>query len=113
MKTRAKIATILGFIAIVLYGLRESDMKTIGILIGYAAIISAPLLWIIWKYREKLDKTPKGIVALSVPIGLFLWQWLHKVSFAAEIILAFCVGFVAVFLSCTLDEKYFDTLPKK
>jgi hypothetical protein len=113
MKIHAKIATLLGLIVIVLYGLRESDIKTIGILIFYAAIISAPLIWIIWKYRGKLNKTPKGIVALSVPIGLFLWQWLHKVSFAAEIVLAFTIGFIAVFLSFTLDEKFFDALPKK
>ncbi len=114
MKAKAKIASILGSIAVFLYANDKSDIKTVVQYVGYAILITAPLLVLIRKYQAKLDKVfTKGVNALLMVACLFLWRWLHSVSYAAEDILAFVVSFIAIFLSFFLDEKYFDSLPKK
>jgi hypothetical protein len=111
--TKAKIASILGFFAIFLYANNKSDITAVGKYAGYAIIIATPVLMLIWKYQEKLNTIPKEINALLTVICFFLWRWLHSVSYAAEDILAFVVGFIFVFLSFFLDEKYFNSLLKK
>jgi len=114
MKTKAKIASLLGFIVIVLYANDKSDIKTVGKYAGYGFLIVVPLLALIRKYQAKLDKVfTKEINAILMVACLFLWRWLHSVSYAAEDILAFVVGFIVVFLSFFLDEKYFESFPKK
>lgn len=110
MRTKAKIASILAFIAILLYAKDKSDIKTAVKYAVYAILIAAPLLVLIWKFRDRLNKIPKGVSALLMVACLFIWRWLHSVSYAAEDILALVVAFIAVFLSFFLDEKYFGSL---
>lgn len=109
-KTKGKIASILAFIAILLYARDKSDIKTTVKYAGYAILIAAPLLVLVWKFKDSLNKIPKGVSALLMVTCLFVWRWLHSVSYAAEDILAFVVGYITIYLSFFLDEEYFGSL---
>jgi len=114
IKTKAKIASILSFIVVLLYAKDKADIKTVVQYVGYAILIAAPLISLISKYQAKLDKVfTKGVSAITMVASLFLWRWLHSVSYAAEDILAFVVSFVLIFGAFFVDDKYFDNFPRK
>lgn len=105
MKTKLKIASVLFFIVVLLYANRKSDIKTVGIYVGYAILIATPLLVLIRKYQTKLNKVPKEIYALLMVACMFFWRWLHSMSYAVEDILAFVVSLILVFGAFFVDEK--------
>ncbi len=105
MRTKWKIAAALSLIVVLLYAKDKFDIKTIGKLISYAILIVAPIGVLVWKYKEKLNKIPKGVSALLMVASMFLWRWLHSVSFVAEYVLAFVVSFMIIFVAFFFDEK--------
>lgn len=105
MRTKWKIAATLSLIVVLLYASDKFDIKAIGKLMSYAILIAAPISVIVWKYKEKLNKIPKGVSALLMVAGMFLGRWLHSMSFAAEYVLAFVVSFLLIFVAFFFDEK--------
>ncbi len=61
---------------------------------------------LVWINKDRLNKLPQGVAALTVPAGLFLWRWIHSLSSALDYCLGFAVGFTVVFLAFYLDERY-------
>jgi hypothetical protein len=104
-KRKLQVATLLAFVALVLYVNLETDIETVGKLVGYAVLIMIPLAFLAWKYKDKLNQLPKGIVGLIIAGSLFFWRWLHSVSFTAEMILAFSITLVGIVISFIIDEK--------
>jgi len=105
MRTKWKIASALSLIVVLLYAKDKCDIKAIGKLMSYAILIAAPIGVIVCKYKEKLNKIPKGLSALLMVAAMFLGRWLHSESFAAEYILAFVVSFLLIFVAFFFDEK--------
>lgn len=105
MKTKWKIAAALSLIVVLLYAKDKFDIKGIGKLMCYSILIVAPIGVIAWKYKEKLNKIPKGLSALLMVATMFLGRWLHSESFAAEYVLAFVVSFMLIFVAFFFDEK--------
>lgn len=104
-KTKLRMAVILGFIAVILYAKRQVDIQTVGILFSYSVLIVLPVISLIWKYKATLNKVPKGVIGLFVAASIFFWQWLHLLSFTAEIITTFVIALVALFMAFFIDFK--------
>jgi hypothetical protein len=104
---RAKIASLLGLIGIASLVYTMTDFITWIYAIGYSLPLSGILAVLIWQNKEKLNKIPKGTVQLGIVGSIFFWRWLHTVSVAMEATFGFTVCFMMIFLSFTLDEKYF------
>ena len=105
MKIKWKIASALSLIVVLLYAKDKCDIRTVSKLMTYTLLIAAPIGVIAWKYKEKLNKIPKGLSALLMVAAMFLGRWLHSESFAAEYVLAFVVSFMLIFVAFFFDEK--------
>ena len=106
IKTRAKVASLLGFVGVAAGAHAMSDLRTMVLTAGYSIPIAGLVGFFIWKKKEKLNEVPKGVVQLSVVCSLFFWRWLHSVSVVLEFTLGFAVCFIAIAMAFLLDEKF-------
>ncbi len=104
---RAKIASLLGFVGIASLVYTMTDFTTWIKAIGYSLPLTCIVAILVWRNKEQLNKIPKGAVQLGIVGSMFFWRWLHTVSIEMEATFGFTVCFTMIFLSFTLDEKYF------
>lgn len=77
-------------------------------MIAYSIPLAFILSLLAWINKDRLNKLPQGVAALTVPAGLFVWRWIHSLSSALDYCLGFAVAFTVVFLAFSLDEKYWQ-----
>jgi hypothetical protein len=106
IKTRVKVASLLGLAGIASLVFIDTDLKSFARIIAFSIPLAAVLSFFVWINKDRLNKASKGIVALTVPVGLFLWRWIHSLSSSLDYCLGFAVCFTGVFLAFFLDEKY-------
>lgn len=105
--TRARIASLLGFIGIASLVYTMTDFVTWIKALGYSFPLTGILTILIWQNKEKLNKIPKGVVQLGIVSSMIFWRLFHAVSIELEVTYGFTVCFTMIFFAFTLDEKYF------
>lgn len=114
MKKRAEVASILGFLFILLYANRQYDIRTISILIFSALIVSVPCIIMMWRYKGRVLEMPKGLPALIVAGSIFLWRWLDQVSEGTSVFIAFVLSFMVIaFAFFCSEEEIVKTFQKE
>lgn len=106
IKIRIKVASLLGLAGIASLVFIDSDLRSFAKIIAYSIPLAVVLSLLVWINKDKLNKASKGIVALTVPAGLFFWRWIHSLSSELDYCLGFAVCFTGLFLAFFLDEKY-------
>ncbi len=112
IKTRAKVASLLGLAGIASLIFIDTDLRSFAKIIAYSIPLAFILSLLVLINKDKLNKLTQGVVALTVPAGLFLWRWIHSLSSVLDYCLGFAVAFTVVFLAFYLDEKYWKVKQK-
>jgi peptidoglycan/LPS O-acetylase OafA/YrhL len=107
IKTRAKFASLLGFVGIASIVYTMTDFITWIKAIVYSLPLTCLIAMLVWRNKDKINKMPKGAVQLGIVCSFFFWRWLHTVSLELEATLGFTVCFTMIFMAFSLDEKYF------
>jgi hypothetical protein len=101
-----RMASVLTFIGVFVYAKLKANMYMLFNIIGYSFFISIPIAVLLWKYKAKLNNNKfKGVAALSIPISMFFWHWLHSKSIVGEYIGGFVLSFVLLFIAFFFTEK--------
>mgnify|MGYP001070294997 CR=1 FL=1 len=104
--SKVRIATVLSFIAVLAIAWRHADTAMMFTSIGTAFLISVPLVLLIRRNIDRLNKiATKGVVLLSGAIGAVVVRWLHSSSLRGELTFGFIVSFVLLAMSFATSKK--------
>lgn len=104
-KITAVAASVLTTSFFILFGYNELGTDSLKKAIVYAAVISLPIMLVLWKYKTSLLKVPRYMSAAGIIAGIVIFNLVYKYDKMALLCIAILVGILMVFVSVIYTDN--------